>query len=196
MVAAHTIGGRIQALREERDVTQLEVSAAMNISTSALRNIEYGHTAPRLESLEKLSDFFGVSMDYLVRGVTSDGDNLDIYRETGLNDMSLAFLGKEIDRGKECGGLNEYISMLNALITGGLLNQVWGLTVLNRELTELDGQIKKVLAEKPKPNNIVDEMTLTQKLEPLRERRDLLKLRYLRSVERVFDGLIARGAEI
>ncbi len=193
MIANHTIGGRIYSLRSERDVTQLELSAALSISTSALRNIEYGHTAPRLETLEKLSDFFKVSMDYIVRGVQSDGDNLDMYRATGLNDTALAFLGEEIDRGKECGGLNEYITALNALVSGGLLNLVWGITALNTELKDIDAQIKKVLDENPKPENIVEEMQLSNKLEPLHERRDLLKLRYLRIVEKVFDNLIAKG---
>jgi hypothetical protein len=36
-------------------------------------------------------------------------------------------------------------------------------------------------------------MQLSNELEPLRERRDLLKLRYLRVVERVFDNLITKG---
>jgi len=195
LIANHTIGGRIYGLRSSRDVTQLELSAALNISTSALRNIEYGNTAPRLETLEKLSDFFKVSMDYIVRGVQSDGDNLDMYRATGLNDTALAFLGEEIDRGKECGGLNEYITTLNALVSGGLLPLVWKLNELNNELAGIDGEMACVLCNTPKPQNIVEEMQLSKELEPLQERRDLLKLRYLRHVERVFNNLIDKGAD-
>ena len=130
----------------------------------------------------------------MVRGVKSEGEysHLDIYRLTGLTDISMTFLREQIDLGKECGGLNEYITTLNALVTGEMLTLVWTLNRLNRELTELDAEIKKVSAETPKPENIVDEMQLSNKLEPLRERRDLLKLRYLREVEKVFDNLIVK----
>ena len=193
MITEHTIAGRILALRDSRGVQQQELAAALKISPSALRNLEHGDTLPRLSTLELLSDFFNVSIDYLVRGVQSDGDNLDMYRATGLNDTALAFLGEEIDRGKECGGLDGYIAALNAIMTGGFAGLVWGLKGLNAELAAIDAEIKKVLDESPKPENIVEEMQLSNKLEPLRERRDLLKLRYLRRVEKAFDGLIEKG---
>ena len=196
---AHTIGGRIRALREDRDVTQLELRDALKISTSALRNLEYGHSMPSLNTLVLLSDFFEVSIDYIVRGVTPDGggsgDSLDIFRATGLNDTSMAFLGKQIDIGKECGGLDEYRISLNALMSNNLLTLVWSLNVLNRELAEIEAQIKKALNKSPKPDNIVAVMEQSEILAPLRERRDLLKLRYLRQVEKVFDGLIAGEVE-
>ena len=188
----HTIGGRIKSMRNERDVTQLELAAALKISTSALRNIEQGTAMPRLSTLEMMSDFFKVSIDYIVRGVTPDidDDSLVMFRETGLNDLSKIFLGQQIDLGKYCGGLNEYITTLNALISGGFLTLVWTLNRVNRELSEIDTEIKKILDESPKPDNIVEQMQLSTKLEPLREKRDLLKLRYLREVERIFDNLI------
>jgi transcriptional regulator with XRE-family HTH domain len=195
----HTIAGRIKYLRDINDVQQQELAAALSISPSALRNLEHGDAQPRLSTLQLLSDYFKVSIDWLVRGIapTQDsGDGLDtltLYRKTGFNDTALAFLGEEMDRGKECGGQTEYVTTLNALVSGGLLNLVWGLNVLNRELADLDAQIKKVLDDTPKPENIVEEMQLTNVLQPLQERRDLLKLRYLRYVERVFDSLIAKG---
>ena len=193
MITEHTIGGRIVALRDSHGVQQQELAAALKISPSALRNLEHGDTLPRLSTLELLSDFFKISIDYLVRGVTSDGDNLDMYRVTGLNDMALAFLGEQINVGENCGGKNEYITALNAIITGGFPRLVWGLKVLNAELAVIDAEIKKVLDESPKPGNIVEEMQLSNNLEPLRERRDLLKLRFLRSVEKAFDNLITKG---
>jgi transcriptional regulator with XRE-family HTH domain len=195
----HTIAGRIKRLRAENDVQQQELAAALNISPSALRNLEHGDAQPRLSTLELLSDFFKVSIDWLVRGIapTQDsGDGLDtltLYRKTGFNDTALAFLGEKMERGQECGGQTEYVTTLNALISGGLLPLVWGLNALNKELADIDGQIKKVLGEHPKPKDIVEEMTLSNALAPLQERRDLLKLRYLRAVERVFDNLITKG---
>jgi transcriptional regulator with XRE-family HTH domain len=194
--SAHTVGGRILALRSDRDVSQLELAAALKISTSALRNLEYGYALPRLATLEQLSDFFNVSIDYLVRGVSSGNEgNLDVFRDTGLTDISMAFLKEQIDLGKNCGGLNEYITTLNALVSNGLLTLVWTLNRLNRELDEVDAEIEQAGGSAPEPEDIVKAMELSAKLEPLKERRDLLKLRYLRSVEKVFDGLIKEGAE-
>jgi transcriptional regulator with XRE-family HTH domain len=196
---AHTIGGRIRALREDRGVTQLELKAALSISTSALRNLEYGHSMPSLNTLVLLSDFFEVSIDYIVRGVTPDGggsgDNLDLFRATGLNDTSMAFLRKHIDIGKNCGKLDEYITSLNALVSNDLLQLVWSLNVLNRELADVDAQIKKALEENPKRDIIENIVNMSDTLPPLRERRDLLKLRYLRQVEKVFDSLTVEGVE-
>lgn len=188
----HTIGGRILALRDANNVSQLDLAKALKISTSALRNLEHGDAMPRLSTLELLSDYFNVSIDYLVRGVTpnANGNNLDTFRETGLNDLSLDFLSEQIDLGKNCGGLNEYITTLNALMSGGLLTLVWTLNRLNRDLEEIEKEIKKASGKMPKPNDMVSIMQLSEKLEPLQERRDLLKLRFMRQVERVFNGLI------
>jgi transcriptional regulator with XRE-family HTH domain len=192
---SHTIGGRIRSLRDERNVSQLDLAAALKISTSALRNIEHGDAMPRLSTLEFLSDFFGLPIDYIVRGVMpgADGSNLDTFRETGLNDTSIAFLGEQIDLGKYSGGLSEYITTLNSLVSGGLLPLVWTLNRLNSELADIDSEIKKTVDEAPKSEDIVAEMQLSNKLEPLQERRDLLRLRYLRQVEQVFDQLIVKG---
>jgi hypothetical protein len=74
-----------------------------------------------------------------------------------------------------------------------MLSLVGQLNVLNRELIDLDAQIKKVLDDTPKPKNIVEEMTLDKELSPLRERCDLLKLRFVRQGENVFDSLITKG---
>lgn len=203
MNTQHTIGGRIKGLRSDRGVQQQELAAALEISTSALRNIEHGDTLPRISTLELLSDYFNVSMDYLVRGVASGGNILSVYRDTGLNDLSLMFLTVEMERGRECGGVSEYTAALNSLMTGGLPNLAWGLKLLNEELTRLDAEIQKILDENPRPDGLEDASPqgmlfngqLSSQLEPLRERRDLLKLRYLRWVEKVFDNLIVKESD-
>ena len=193
MITEHTLGGRIIALRESNGVKQQDLAKKLGIAPSALRNLEYGKTMPRLHTLEALADYFEVSIDYLVRGVTSDGDNLDMYRETGLNDNALTFLGEQIDLGENCGGLNEYKAALNSIVSGGLPRLAWGLKALNAELESIDAEIKKIMDESPKSENIIEQMMNNKVLEPLRERRDLLKLRFLRSAEQVFDKLIKKG---
>ena len=210
MITEHTIGGRILYLRDSQGVQQQELAAALGISSSALRNLEHGDTLPRLSTLELLSDFFKVSIDYLVRGIapTQDsGDGVDtqtLYRATGLNDDALMYLREQIDIGDNCGGKNGYIAALNAVMTGGFPRVVWGLKVLNDELAAVNADIKKVLDKTPKlkergdikkftMNDIVDNSDKLRTLDKLEERRDLLIMRYLRSVENVFNNLIDKG---
>lgn len=56
----------IRALREDRDLRQIDVSRATGIDQRTLSNYETGKTQPDSEALIKLADFFGVTIDYLV----------------------------------------------------------------------------------------------------------------------------------
>lgn len=57
---------RIRDLREDCDLRQIDVSEATGIDQKTLSNYETGKTRPDSDSLIKLADFFGVSIDYLV----------------------------------------------------------------------------------------------------------------------------------
>ena len=57
---------RIRALREDRDLRQIDVSQATGIDQKTLSNYETGRTRPDSEALILLADFFHVSIDYLV----------------------------------------------------------------------------------------------------------------------------------
>lgn len=57
---------RIRALREDRDLRQIDVADATGIDQKTLSNYETGKTLPDAEGLVRLADFFGVSIDYLV----------------------------------------------------------------------------------------------------------------------------------
>lgn len=57
---------RIRALREDRDLRQIDVADATGIDQKTLSNYETGKTLPDAEGLIRLADFFGVSIDYLV----------------------------------------------------------------------------------------------------------------------------------
>lgn len=179
----HTIGGRILALRDDKKVSQLELAAALGISTSALRNIENGSAMPRYNTLVQLSDFFKVSIDYLVHGVYSDSPEIDIYKKSGLNDLSMSFLSEQMEIAKLEGEPNLYAITLNALMSEGLLDLVWELNWLNDELAENDKKLKK--NEKEQDTN----KHYSRKFK-LQEDRELKKLRFLRHVEKLFERLI------
>lgn len=61
-------GGRIRQLRLDRKYTQDELAAAMNINRSFLSRIESGEKGCSVDLFVHFSDFFQVSLDFLILG--------------------------------------------------------------------------------------------------------------------------------
>ena len=57
---------RIKDLREDRDLTQKDISKILNISQVAYFYYELNRRSIPLEILSKLADFYNTSIDYLV----------------------------------------------------------------------------------------------------------------------------------
>ena len=57
---------RIKDLREDRDLTQQELSKFLNISQVAYSYYELNKRNIPLELLSKLADFYNTSVDYLI----------------------------------------------------------------------------------------------------------------------------------
>ena len=55
-------------VRKARNLNQLKVAMDLNISREALSHYENGKREPGLDMLRKLSDYFNVSIDYLING--------------------------------------------------------------------------------------------------------------------------------
>ncbi len=60
------IGERIAQLRKSRSMSQFQLAKTLNIATSTLGMYETNKRKPNMEMLEKLADFFGVSVDFLL----------------------------------------------------------------------------------------------------------------------------------
>lgn len=60
------IGLRI--IRRQYKYSQLKVALDLNISREALSHYENGKRSPDIEMLRTMSDYFGVSIDFLVNG--------------------------------------------------------------------------------------------------------------------------------
>ena len=56
---------RLTTLRKQGEKAQNDVSKELKIALRAYQNYEYGTAEPRLSTLVKLADFYGVSLDYL-----------------------------------------------------------------------------------------------------------------------------------
>jgi transcriptional regulator with XRE-family HTH domain len=62
---------RIRDLREDRDLKQRQVADYLNCSQQVYSNYELGQRDIPTDILIKLSDFYGVSVDYLL-GLTNN----------------------------------------------------------------------------------------------------------------------------
>lgn len=57
---------RLKGLREDRDLTQDQIADVLSITRSAVANYENGIREPDMALLVKISDYFNVSLDYLL----------------------------------------------------------------------------------------------------------------------------------
>lgn len=57
---------RLKELRLERNLSQTELAKCLQVSQATIGKWETGDRKPDLESLMKISVFFGVSADYLL----------------------------------------------------------------------------------------------------------------------------------
>lgn len=64
-----TFGERLRAMRERIDVSQDFITRDASISKAFYSQLENDRSVPSAETLEKLADVFGVTMDELWRGV-------------------------------------------------------------------------------------------------------------------------------
>jgi len=58
----------LRIVRKERNLNQLKVAMDLNISREALSHYENGKREPSLDMLNKMSEYFNVSIDYLING--------------------------------------------------------------------------------------------------------------------------------
>ncbi|MGL4608009.1 MAG: helix-turn-helix domain-containing protein [Eubacteriaceae bacterium] len=65
---ANTLGSRIMAFRKRKGITQEELAEGMGVSCQAVSKWENDLSCPDITLLPLLSDFFGVSIDTLLRG--------------------------------------------------------------------------------------------------------------------------------
>jgi transcriptional regulator with XRE-family HTH domain len=59
-------GDRIALMREKRGLTQEELSSKLGISRASLSHYEKNRREPDYDTLNKIADFFHITLDYLV----------------------------------------------------------------------------------------------------------------------------------
>ena len=60
------LGIRLKELREEKGLSQMELSKRIDITQPAIARYELSKTEPRASDIKKICLFFGVTADYLI----------------------------------------------------------------------------------------------------------------------------------
>ena len=58
----------LKRIRKEKNLNQQKVAIDLNISREALSHYENGKREPSLDMLVKMSNYFNVSIDFLIKG--------------------------------------------------------------------------------------------------------------------------------
>lgn len=61
-----TYGQRLKSLREAQNMSQQDLADKLKINRSTYARYELGQTQPDFDTLQKIADFYEVSIDYLL----------------------------------------------------------------------------------------------------------------------------------
>lgn len=96
-----TLGERLKKLREINNYSQKRVADALKISNVQLSRYESDTRQPDYDTLLKISDFFGKSVDYLLTGKekekVSENPNLFFFDMEGLSEEEIQDIQSHIE---------------------------------------------------------------------------------------------------
>jgi transcriptional regulator with XRE-family HTH domain len=88
-----TLGKRIKELRGNKSITQEELAQILGTTRPTLSNWELDRTRPDYDMIKKITDYFNVTIDYIVSGDTEGiipGAKIVIYdNEDRIIDISM-----------------------------------------------------------------------------------------------------------
>lgn len=83
-----------QELLSRDGVKPYDVSKATGISTSTLTDWKMGRSTPKQGKLQKIADYFGVSVEYLITGKEEDSEQ----KITSLSQSEMVYAGRNENR--------------------------------------------------------------------------------------------------
>ena len=111
----------IRTLREQQGLTQRALAEAVGVTDKAVSKWELGQSYPDFQRLVLLSDYYGIGLDELVRGI----DVGDV-RALNESDKQISSIYADVKRGKE--------AVLRAwrafLVVGGVVLALFALVVI------------------------------------------------------------------
>lgn len=72
------LGDRIKHLRTARNMSQVELAAALNVSKQSVSNWENDNILPSVEIIKQLANYFSCSSDYLLELSDSTNAYIDV----------------------------------------------------------------------------------------------------------------------
>ena len=88
-----TLGLMISSLRKEKGMTQLELAEKMGVTDKAVSKWERDLSYPDINSIPKLAEIFGVSVDELMQVKTETKENISKNKIDGIVDIILKGIG-------------------------------------------------------------------------------------------------------
>ena len=77
----------IRDLREAHNLTQLQMARAIFVEESTLANYEAGRRTPNMETLERIANVFGCTVDFTLVQKKGTAKNKDFYKEKSYNEV-------------------------------------------------------------------------------------------------------------
>lgn len=104
------LGENLRHLREDKDIRQKIVAEHINKSVQAYSQYESNKREPDSETLVKLADFYGVSVDYLLGRTKFKTFDFTMSKNDNLYMLNIGDLSKH-----SIGKIQEYIEMLRQI---------------------------------------------------------------------------------
>lgn len=88
------VASNLVYLRKSRGFTQLEIAEKLNYSDKSVSKWEHGETLPDIEVLKKVSDLYGVSIDYIVSDAPKE-EKIKLFKKSQnkQNQIIISLLG-------------------------------------------------------------------------------------------------------
>lgn len=67
-----SFGERLKELRKKHNITQGKLAKILNVKNTTISNYEAGRSYPDFDTLTKIADYFGVSVDYLIGRIDTE----------------------------------------------------------------------------------------------------------------------------
>lgn len=100
-------GNRLKSLRETKGISQKELAESLNVSDVMVSMYEQDKKKPSLDTIAKMSDYFNVTVDYLL-GLEETTEGLSVYlslaRDAQKNGISIEDIKMAIDTIKRLRG--------------------------------------------------------------------------------------------
>lgn len=107
------IGKYLRDLRRRRGMSQQELALALGVSKQTISNWEVGRKVPRMKTVEKIANIFGMSRNSILAGLPVEmleQEGQEDRRVVDLTDLDirLTYMGQQVPR--------EYIDIIEKLM--------------------------------------------------------------------------------